>query len=129
MSGSGIGGPFRVLIVDDDSLVRWALGRMLNDHGCTVVEGENAHAATLAITDNGHVFDVILLDYHLPDSHDLHLLMTLRRLAPASKIVMMSSHMMRDEIDAAHALGASAFMPKPFDLDDTWNLLVRTHAA
>lgn len=115
-----------VLIVDDDLLVRWALAHMLNDHGCTVVEHEDARSATSTLTENGQVFDVILLDYNLPDSDDLRLLSTVRRLAPASKIVMMSAHMSRDEIDEALALGAAAFVPKPFDLDDMWALIVRT---
>jgi len=122
----GIDAPLRVLIVDDDLLRRWAIGRTLNDHGCTVVERADGRSATSTVSESVNPFDFILLDYHLPDSGDLGLLTRLKRLTPATKIVMMSAEMSRDEIDEAFTLGAVAFAPKPFDLDDIWTLMLKT---
>jgi two-component system C4-dicarboxylate transport response regulator DctD len=63
----------RVLIVDDEPLIRWSVSETLADHGCEVVETGDAHGARLAVGDD-QPFDVVLLDYRLPDSDDLSLL-------------------------------------------------------
>jgi DNA-binding NtrC family response regulator len=118
-----------VLIVDDELLVRWALASMLGQHGCTVVDRADARSATRTVTESPGAFDLILLDYRLSDSDDLTLLARLKRLAPTTTVLMMSAHMSRDDQDEAMRLGAAAFVPKPFDLDDVWTLIqnVRSH--
>jgi DNA-binding NtrC family response regulator len=113
----------RVLLVDDDSLVRWALGSMLIQHGCAVVEGQDAESATRVVADPSNVFDVILLDYRLPDVQGFELLTTLKQLAPQSRVVMMSSDISADDLAEAFRRGACAFVPKPFDLDHVWTLV------
>lgn len=117
--------PIRVLIVDDELLVRWALASMLIHYGCIVVQCDDAASATRALAESSDPFDVILLDYNLPDSRDVHLLTTVKRLAPSSTVMMLSAHMTREEADEAIRLGASAVVPKPFDLDAVWELIRR----
>ena len=114
-----------VLLVDDDALVRWALGCTLTQHGCVVVDDKDAKSAIRSVTDPSNVFDVILLDYPLPDAEGLELLTTLRQLAPQSRVVVMSAEIPADELAEAIRRGASAFVPKPFDLDDVWTLVSR----
>ena len=116
-------GALRVLVVDDDSLVRWALGCMLIQHGCAVVEGWDAESATRAVADPSNVFDVILLDCRLPDAHGLELLTVMKQLAAQSSVVMMSSDLSAGDLAEARRRGACAFVPKPFDLDDVWALI------
>jgi len=120
--------PIRILIIDDEWLVRWALATMLTHRGCVVVEREEANSGAQALTDSSDVFDVVLLDYKLPDTHGLNLLATLKRLAPTSSVMMMSAHMSQDEVEEALRLGASAFVPKPFDLDAVWGLIVNARS-
>lgn len=115
----------RVLVVDDDSLVRWALGCALIQHGCVVVEQKDAASAIRSATDPSAVFDVILLDDRLPDARGLELLTTLKQLAPRSRVVMMSADMSAEDRAEAVLRGASAFVPKPFDLDEVWTLIRR----
>jgi two-component system NtrC family response regulator len=114
----------RVLLVDDDSLVRWALGRALIQHGCIVVEASDAESAIWSVTDPSNVFDVILLDDRLSDAHGLELLMTLKQLVPRTRVVMMSAGRPADLAEWVRG-GAAAFVPKPFDLDDVWTLIRR----
>ena len=113
----------RVLVVDDDSLVRWALRCMLVQHGCVVIEVQDCESGRRAAADASNVFDVILLDDHLPDGYGLELLTTLKQLAPQSRVLMMSSYLSADDLSEAVARGAWAFVPKPFDLEDVWTLV------
>jgi two-component system, NtrC family, response regulator AtoC len=120
--------PIRILIIDDEWLVRWALATSLTPYGCVVVGREDASSGTRALTESSDAFDVILLDCKLPDSQGLNLLATLKRLAPTSRVMMMSAHMSRDEVDEALRLGASAFVPKPFDLDAVRELILNARS-
>jgi DNA-binding NtrC family response regulator len=123
-----MGEPIRILIIDDEWLVRSALASMLTHRGCVVVEREDANSGAQALTDSSDVFDVVLLDYKLPDTHRLNLLATLTRLAPTSSVMMMSANMSQEEVQEALRFGASAFVPKPFDLDAVWALTVNARS-
>ena len=107
----------RVLIVDDEPLIRWALAQVLVDRGCTVVEAADGRSARQAIVDAHRAFDVVLLDYRLPDSRDLTLLCAVRRLSPRTRVLMMSAYLEPQMAQDAHRDGASSVLAKPLDLD------------
>jgi DNA-binding NtrC family response regulator len=105
----------RVLIVDDERLIRWALGQALSLHGCAVTEAANAQEAQAAL--RAGVFDTVVLDYCLPDTTDLELLRLVRTLSPGSHVVMMTAFGTPEMIDEATGLGVSCVLEKPLDLD------------
>src|SRR5262245_56890638 len=73
--------PMRVLVVEDEALLRWSITETLLQKGHEVVEAADGAGAIQRLQANEHV-DVILLDYRLPDSNDLVLLANVRRLLP-----------------------------------------------
>ena len=75
-----------VLVVDDEFLIRWSLVETLAEEGHRVAEAGDGETA-LKTLGSDDPFDVVLLDYHLPDSHDLTLLATIRRLAPQAVVI------------------------------------------
>src|SRR5688572_11428571 len=81
-----------VLVVDDEALIRWSLAEMLGERGYTVTEAGDARMALAAIENAEEPFDVVLLDYRLPDSADLRLLEKVRHLAPSSQVIMITAH-------------------------------------
>src|SRR5262245_29850453 len=107
--------PPRVLVVDDDPLMRWALGQTLQAYDCDVVETHSAAEAREAV-EHDLPFDVILLDLRLPDSDDLSLLEALHARAPGTRIVLMTAFGNRDLTAGALASGAALVMAKPFDM-------------
>lgn len=117
-----------VLVVDDESLIRWAISRTLAGAGHHVREAPDAASAVALLKSGEPLPDVILLDYRLPDTHELDLLATVRRLSPGSTIVMMSADPPA-LMTKAFALGASSVMQKPFDMDDVAPALVGAHVA
>ena len=62
-------------------------------------------------------FDVVLLDYRLPDSADLRLLENVRRLAPSSQVIMITAHNSPELAQGAAALGAYRVVSKPFEVE------------
>jgi DNA-binding NtrC family response regulator len=106
----------RVLVVDDERLLRWALGQALLERGCTVVEAFDAQSARHALESSPREFDVVLLDYRLPDSQDLGLLAHVKAASAGTRVVMMAADMLPDTMADAHRLGAVTVLPKPIDL-------------
>ena len=110
--------PLRVLVVDDERLLRWAIAETLKACGHIVVQAEDAAGTVRALSDGTAPVDAVLLDYRLPDSNDLSLLARVRRLAPDSAVLLMTAHGAPEITAGALQLGASGVMNKPFDMQD-----------
>jgi len=112
-----------VLVVDDEPLIRWSLGRGLSRRGHHVAEAGSRDDVIRQLESGPARFDVVVLDYRLPDVQSLALLREIRQRAPASAILMMTAHgdaQMREE---ALALGARAVIDKPFQVNDVVSLV------
>jgi DNA-binding NtrC family response regulator len=109
--------PMNVLVIDDDPWMRWALAETLRERGWQVSEGGDARETEAAIRKTRAPFDVVLLDYRLPDSDDLSLLASVRTLSPNSKVIMMTAFETPDMVRDALGLGACSVLAKPFDME------------
>ena len=117
-----------VLVVDDEALIRWSLAEMLGERGYTVTEAGDARMALAAIETAQDPFDVVLLDYRLPDSADLRLLEKVRRLAPSSQVIMITAHNSPELAQGATALGAYRVISKPFEVESLAALVSQARA-
>src|SRR5689334_8051552 len=81
-----------VLVVDDEALIRWSLAETLSERGYDVEQSGDGSAARRAVRSASHAFDVIMLDFRLPDSEDLSLLAALRQASPEAKIILMTAY-------------------------------------
>ncbi len=106
-----------VLVVDDEALIRWSLAEMLGERGYVVTEAGDGRTAVAAIESSEEPFDIVLLDYRLPDSADLRLLEKVRRLAPTSQVIMITAHNSPELAQGAAALGAYRVVSKPFEVE------------
>ena len=106
-----------VLVVDDEALIRWSLSEVLGERGYAVTEAGDGRAALAAIARVAAPFDVVLLDYRLPDSADLRLLERVRSLTPTSQIIMITAHNSPELAQGAAALGVYRVVSKPFEVE------------
>jgi DNA-binding NtrC family response regulator len=107
----------QILIVDDEPLIRWSLCETLQQAGHDIREAGDARE-TLAMLDGGaYAPDVVLLDFRLPDSDDLGLLASIRRLVPGSTVIMMTAFHTAEMMAEALRIGARAVLSKPVDMD------------
>jgi DNA-binding response OmpR family regulator len=115
--GAGKGG--RVLVVDDEPMVRDTLGQVLADEGYivdTAVDGEDALERVQAARP-----DAILLDLMMPGMNGRQFLQALRNepvYAQVPVLIMTAVHGL--EVNLA-SIGASEVVEKPFDVDDLLN--------
>ncbi len=115
--------------MDDEPLARWSIAETLSERGDIVTEVKNGAAALLAMADLSAPVDVVLLDYRLPDSGDLDLLVGLKRMAPDCPIILMTAHGTPEINRDALALGAYGVVAKPFELHDVAALIHEAHDA
>jgi DNA-binding NtrC family response regulator len=118
-----------VLVVEDETLIRWSIAETLAQKGHHVVEASSASSAVQAMSDTAGPIDVVLLDYRLPDSDDLGLLRNVRRLRPDSAVVMMTAFGTPEVTQGALALGAHRVLNKPFDMHGLESVVLAAHAS
>ena len=120
--------PLRVLVVDDEPLIRWSVSETLSDCGHEVAEAADARSALASARGDGP-FDVVVLDFRLPDSNDLELLSTLRSLMPKAQVILMTAFGSPEITQGALDLGAYSVVSKPFEVSDLASLIVEAHTS
>jgi DNA-binding NtrC family response regulator len=110
--------PLRVLVVDDEALIRWSVAETLADLGLEVAQAVDAASALAALETAEPRFDVIVLDLRLPDMDDLTLLSTIRRRLPQVAVVLMTAFGTPEIVAEARALGVADILSKPFELGE-----------
>lgn len=78
----------KVLLVDDDGLVRLTLGALLEDEGLLVTEAGSLEEARARLVEDQ--FRLVVLDHRLPDGAGPDLLGELRALSPVPRIAMLT---------------------------------------
>jgi DNA-binding NtrC family response regulator len=117
----------RVLVVDDEPLIRWSVLETLEQSGHAVSEAGDREGALRWVSSADEPFDVVLLDYRLPDSNDLALLAAIRELAPQTAVIMMTAFGTPEMTAGALRLGAFRVIPKPFEVDEMAALVLQAH--
>src|SRR5690242_5683710 len=106
----------KVLIVDDERLVRWSLRQKCEEWGYQVSEADTADAA-LALARHESP-DLVLLDVRLPDANGLQVLEELKKNQDARAVIMITADPQLDDIKTALKLGAYDFVGKPLEFDE-----------
>jgi DNA-binding response OmpR family regulator len=106
----------KVLVVDDEPMIRELLREALQGWGYEVSEAGTA-AQTLVALGDAQVAGV-LLDINLPDSSGLDLLREIKRRQPGVAVIMVSGETFYDTAVSALRGGADDFIGKPIRLEE-----------
>lgn len=102
----------RILIADDDALVRGSLAAVLESEGFVVDEAENGiEAVTRAIE---HTPDLVLLDLNMPHWDGWTAFSQLDRVTPLLPVIVITAR--PNQYEKAVKLGVDAFMEKPLNI-------------
>ena len=102
----------RVLVIDDDPSMRGVIRHALAEGNTEVVEaGDGEQGLELARHGN---FALVILDWNMPGPGGPEVLDALRRDQPELPILMVTAELTEREGGLALAMGADAFMAKPF---------------
>lgn len=108
--------PPRILIVDDEKLIRWSLSERLTQDGCEVEDAATKRAAETLL--QREPFDVALFDLKLPDGDGVELLRQALQWQPGLLAIIITAHSSTGSAVQAMKLGAFDYIGKPFDMDE-----------
>jgi DNA-binding response OmpR family regulator len=109
----------RILIVDDDHVLRASISRILEEEGYAVDDAADGAAALDKVTADPP--DAILLDVMMPGMNGREFLTRLRKSGATSIPVVVMTALQGLGTDRALDYGANDFVEKPFDVDELLN--------
>jgi PAS domain S-box-containing protein len=123
----------RVLLVDDDAIVRRSAAALLETLGHAVTVASGGEEA-LCLVEQGADWDVVLLDLNMPGLDGVQTLGRLRRVRQGLPVVLASGHLDEQLVSRLERLGAVSALPKPYSTAELQQALAsaagaRSHAA
>jgi DNA-binding NtrC family response regulator len=114
-------GPARILIVDDELIVRESLGSWFKAEGYAVEVADSGRQALDRLSESNA--DIFLLDIKMPGMDGIELQKKIREANPDATIIIMTAYASVDTAVAAMKQGAYDYIIKPFDPDDLEHLV------
>ncbi|HSQ77477.1 MAG TPA: response regulator [Nitrospirota bacterium] len=111
----------KVLIVDDEYLIRYSLEKLIEREGYTAFTAGTGHEALRLFEE--HRPDIVILDIRLPDSNGLSLLKIIKESCPTVSMIMATGCPDVQSNVEALKMGALAYLEKPVDLDSLKTLM------
>ncbi|MFE2011645.1 response regulator [Streptomyces sp. NPDC059491] len=106
------GQPIRVVIADDEPLIRAGIRMILTSDPEITVVGEAANGREAVEAARAHAADVVLLDIQMPVLDGLSALPELRRAAPAARVIVLTTFGERENVLRALEHGGAGFLLK-----------------
>ena len=106
----------KILVVDDERLVRWSLRQKCEEWGYQVIEAPAGEPGLrLAQQDSP---DLVLLDVRMPDMNGIQVLEQIKKAPDAPPVIMITADPQLDDVKTALKLGAYDFIGKPLDFEE-----------
>ena len=105
----------KVLIVDDESLIRYSLQNLIEREGFPVITADSGLHALKQFEEEKP--EIVILDIRLPDSNGLTLLKTIKEINPSVTVVMVTACPDIQSSVEAMKIGAYDYLEKPIDFD------------
>jgi len=114
-----VDGVKRVLIVEPEGLVRWAVQQRLEASGFHVIQAADAHQAR----QHADEADIAVVDVRDSEGGRLSLAADLRQAKPTRPLILVTSDKSPALEERARALGLSIDLEKPYDLETLTHLI------
>jgi DNA-binding NtrC family response regulator len=120
------GADTRVLVVDDEEIIRESLGGWLEKDGYLVAVAPDGRSAVERM--KGESWNVVLVDLKMPGMDGLQVLEEARKLQPDAAAIIMTAYATVDTAVTAMKLGAFDYLIKPFDPEELTLLMKKVVA-
>jgi PAS domain S-box-containing protein len=107
-----------ILLVDDEESLLDIGKEMLKRHGYHVLTANSGEKAIEAYDREGKTVDLVILDLNMPGMGGLKCLAALRDMNPGARVIIASGYLADDQLRESVRFGASAFVAKPYKLED-----------
>jgi DNA-binding NtrC family response regulator len=106
----------KVLVIDDEPVVRRSVTRALESEQCTVEQAGSGTSGLLAL--DRQPFDVVLLDLRMPEMDGVETLGRIKERWPDTEVVVITGYPTVETAKQAVRLGAYDYVAKPVGCDE-----------
>ena len=106
--------PLRILVAEDEAIIRLDLVEMLNDAGYQVVAEATNGVEAIALAKE-HLPDIAILDVKMPELDGIS---AAEQIIEISPVLMLTAFSQRELVERARDAGAMAYVVKPFSISD-----------
>jgi diguanylate cyclase (GGDEF)-like protein len=115
--------PVRVLVVDDEPMIRQLLTDVLSDAGYTIETVANGEEAVIKLRDVR--YDFVITDLMMPGMSGIQVLETVKQLDPETEVIVMTGYASLNTAIECMKLGAADYLNKPINIDEIRIILTR----
>ena len=112
---------YKILIADDEYLIRWSLCQALSHQGYEVVSVEDGKKAIEAA--KAQHFDLVITDLLMPESDGWEVLEMIRRTQSPPRVIIITAYGNEETCRMAKEKGAWAYVEKPYIIDKIKEML------
>jgi two-component system response regulator PilR (NtrC family) len=113
----------RILIVDDEDDVVFVIRRLLKENGYDICEAPNGWVALRLF--QAQFFDLIITDLRMPMLDGISFLHEVKKLDPATPVIILTAFATPESAAAAVEGGASLYLAKPFKAKELLDVVKR----
>ena len=106
----------RILVIDDEERMCWALDRALSGEGYQVVTATRGLQG-IALAQETEP-SMVILDLKMPDMDGIEVLKEIKKINPSIPVIMITAHGTIDTAIVAMKIGATDYIAKPFKLEE-----------
>jgi CheY-like chemotaxis protein/two-component sensor histidine kinase len=122
-------GGSKLLVVDDEPLLREALRRLLAAMGYVVLTADDGEQALAIYREHHQSISLVILDLAMPHMGGEEAFYALRQIRPDARVLITSGYAEQDAVRSLLAAGAVGFLPKPVDAKKLLRALVANDDA
>ena len=113
----------RILLVDDEEIIRSTGRALLEEVGYTVVTADNGRAGVDIFKKSPTEFDIIILDMIMPKMNGSEAYYAIKEIDPNATVFIASGYTKDEKLDELEKHGLSGFIHKPFKLNELIKLI------
>ncbi|OGF61628.1 MAG: hypothetical protein A2Y62_06500 [Candidatus Fischerbacteria bacterium RBG_13_37_8] len=110
----------RILIIDNDVLIRWSLERILTQEGYVIDTAATTEDAYAFLRRND--YKILFIDVQINETENIHALIKIKELQPALQIVILSAHPANQIKPLLESVNIYAIIEKPFKAEQIKSL-------
>lgn len=108
--------PEKILVVDDEQIIRESISYILKKDGYSVSEADNGREAYNKLL--AESFDLVITDLEMPEMKGIELLERITKMSPETSVIIITAYGSLDTAIAALRAGASDYTLKPIEFDE-----------
>jgi CheY-like chemotaxis protein len=109
-------GEGKVLLVDDEKMIRRSAGRLISKLGYDVVDASNGVEAMEILESQEHFFSIVILDLIMPVMNGEETFKRIKMFEPELPILISSGYSQDDKVNQLIQGGAAGFIQKPYGM-------------